>query len=38
MSLLVIRTLFGWVSHSDEFIEALERRTEGATLSRVKAL
>jgi ureidoacrylate peracid hydrolase len=26
-SLLVIETIFGWVSHSDELIEALERNT-----------
>jgi len=29
-SLLVIQTLFGWVSRSDEFIGAIERRTERA--------
>jgi len=33
-SLLVIQTLFGWVSRSDEFIGALERRTERASASR----
>ena len=29
-SLLVTQTLFGWVSHSDKFIAAIERRTERA--------
>jgi ureidoacrylate peracid hydrolase len=28
-SLLVIETLFGWVSHSSELIEALERNAVG---------
>lgn len=33
-SLLLIQALFGWVSRSDEFIGALERRTERASASR----
>ena len=32
-SLLVTQTLFGWVSHSDKFIAAIERRTERASAS-----
>jgi len=33
-SLLVIQALFGWISRSDEFIGALERRSAGASASR----